>query len=158
MKSNSISTGTYMSILYRLFFLRRWWLLLLPVVACLFLIRLDTRFAYLAVIVAIGMLMIALPVIYYYALTPESRWSILEKKVILTEGGLHLVFTSEKMKEHLVKWDEIYSTTVSNNCLILRFKNNNYTFLAIPLDSFDGEDELRKFVIEVRKRIASKKQ
>ena len=157
MKSNSISSETYLSILYRVCFARRWWLLLLPVVACLALIIVDIRFAYLAVIVAIGMLMIALPVIYYYALTPESRWSILEKEVKLTEGGLHLVFTSEKMQEHLIKWDEIQGTAVSNNCLILRFKNNNYTFLAIPLDSFDGEDELRKFVIEVRKRIASKK-
>ena len=157
MKSNSISSETYVSILYRVFFSRRWWLLLLPVAVCLLLISLDTRFAYLAVIVAIGMLMIALPVIYYYALTPESRWSIMEKEVKLTEGGLHLVFTSEKMQEHLIKWDEIHGTAVSNNCLILRFKNNNYTFLAIPLDSFDGEDELREFVIEVRKRIASKK-
>ena len=157
MKSNSISSETYVSILYRVFFSRRWWLLLLPVAVCLLLISLDTRFAYHAVIVAIGMLMIALPVIYYYALTPESRWSILEKEVKLTEGGLHLAFTSEKMQEHLIKWDEIHGTAVSNNCLILRFKNNNYTFLAIPLDSFDGEDELREFVIEVRKRIASKK-
>ena len=157
MKSNNISSRTYISILYRVFFARRWWLLLLPVIACLTLISIDSRFAYVALIVAMGTLMISLPIIYYYALTPESQWSILEKNVALTDVGLHLDFAYDNMKEHLVKWNEIDSTIVSNNCLILRFKKNYYTFLAIPLDSFEGEDELRKFVVEIRKRITSSK-
>ena len=68
-----------MSILYRLFFAQRWWLLLLLVVVCLALIAVDTRFAYVALIVAMAMVIISIPLLYYYALTQESRWSILEK-------------------------------------------------------------------------------
>ena len=56
-----------MSILYRLFFARRWWLLLLPVVVCLGLAAIDSRFAYVALIVAMAMVMISLPILYYYA-------------------------------------------------------------------------------------------
>lgn len=144
-----------MSILYRLFFARRWWLLLLPVVVCLALITVDNRFAFVALIVAMAMVMISMPILYYYALTQESRWSILEKTATITEEGLRLDFTSEKMREHVIAWNEIDSTTAFNNCLILRFKKNKYTILAIPLTAFSGEDELRKFVIEVRRRISS---
>lgn len=148
-----ISSGTYMSILYRLYFARRWWLLLLPVLVCLALIVVDTRFAYVALIVAMAMVIISMPLVYYYALTQESRWSILEKTATITDDGLVLNFSSEKMKEHLILWLEIASTTAINNCLILRLKKNSYTFLAIPLEAFSGEDELRHFVLDVRHHI-----
>ena len=152
-QANSISSGTYMSILYRLFFARRWWLLLLPVVVCLALIAVDTRFAYVTLIVAMAIVIISMPLLYYYALTQESRWSILEKTATITDDGLLLNFSSDKMKEHLILWHEIKSTTAINNCLILRFKKNIYTFLAIPLSVFSGEDDLRRFVLNVRHRI-----
>lgn len=142
-----------MSILYRMFFARRWWLLLLPVLVCLALIVVDTRFAYVALIVAMAMVIISMPLLYYYALTQESRWSILEKTATITDDGLVLNFSKEKMKEHLILWQEIASTTATNNCLILRLKKNSYTFLAIPLEAFSGEDELRHFVLDVRHHI-----
>lgn len=142
-----------MSILYRLFFARRWWLLLLPVLVCLALIVVDTRFAYVALIVAMAIVIISMPLLYYYALTQESRWSILEKTATITDDGLLLNFSNEKMKEHLILWKEIASTTAINNCLILRLKKNSYTFLAIPLEAFSGEDELRHFVLDVRHHI-----
>lgn len=142
-----------MSILYRLFFARRWWLLLLPVLVCLALILVDTRFAYVALIVAMAMVIISMPLLYYYALTQESRWSILEKTATITDDGLLLNFSSEKMKDYLILWQEIASTTAINNCLIFRFKKNSYTFLAIPLGAFSGEDELRHFVLDVRHHI-----
>ena len=96
-----------MSILYRLFFARRWWLLLLPVVVCLGLAAIDSRFAYVTLIVAMAMVMISLPILYYYALTPESRWSILEKTATITSAGLQLDFSSEKMQQHVIPWSDI---------------------------------------------------
>lgn len=152
--ANSISSGTYMSILYRLFFARRWWILLLPVIVCLALIAVDTRFAYVALIVAMAMVMISIPIIYYYALTPESRWSILEKEAKITDDGLRLDFSSEKMSSHVIPWSDFASTTALNNCLVLRFKKNSYTFLAIPLSIFTGEEQLRQFVVEIRRQIS----
>ncbi len=152
-KECSISSGTYMSILYRLYFARRWWLLLLPVVVCLALIAVDTRFAFVALIVAMAMVIISMPLVYYYALTQESRWSILEKTVTITDEGLQLDFTSDKMRQHLVAWQEIASTTALKNCMVIRMKKNSYTFLAIPLGAFSGEEELRRFVLDVRHRI-----
>ncbi len=142
-----------MSILYRLFLVRWWWLLLLPVVLCLALIAVDTRFAFVALIVAMAMVIVSFPVLYYFALTQESRWSILEKTVTVTDEGLQLDFTSEKMRRHVIAWSEIASTTASSHCLVLRFKKKRYTFLAIPLDAFQSEDELRSFVVTTRERI-----
>lgn len=143
-----------MSILRRLYFSRRWWFLVLPVVLCLGLIAFDTRFAYVALIIAMGIVMMALPLIYYYyGLTQESRWSILEKTVTITDNGLQLDFTSDKMRQHLISWDDIVSTTAANDCLIVKLKKNSYTFLAIPLSAFAGKKELRCFVLEIRRHI-----
>lgn len=151
--ANSIKSGTYLSILYRLFLVRWWWLLLLPVVVCLGLIAVDIRFAFVALMVAMAMVIVSFPVLYYFALTQESRWSILEKTVTITDSGLQLDFTSDKMRQHIIPWGEIASTTVVSHCFVLRFKKNSYTFLAIPLDAFSGEDELRQFVMAAKERI-----
>lgn len=142
-----------MSILYRLFFVRWWWLLLLPVTVCLALIVVDSRFAFVALIVAMAMVMLSFPVLYYFALTQESRWSILEKTVTVTDEGLQLDFTSDKMRRHVIAWGEIASTTALSHCLVLRFKKNRYTFFAVPLSAFASEDELRRFVVKTRERI-----
>lgn len=152
--ANSITSGTYLSILYRLFLVRWWWLLLLPVVMCLGLIAVDTRFGFVALIVAMAMIIVSFPVLYYFALTQESRWSILEKTVTVTDGGLRLDFASDKMRQHIISWSDLASTTVLSHCFVLRFKKNSYTFLAIPLDAFSSEEELRQFVMTVGERIA----
>lgn len=144
-----------MSILYRLFFVRWWWLLLLPVVVCLGLIAVDSRFAFVALIVAMAMIIVSFPLMYYYALTQESRWSILEKTVTVADEGLRLDFTSEKMLQHLIAWDDIASTAVVSHCLVLRMKKNRYTFFAIPLDAFQSEEQLRSFLVTVRGNITS---
>ena len=150
----AITSGEYLSILRRLYFGAKWWLLLLPVVACLALAALDSRFLYVALIVAMGVVIVVLPLIYiYYALTQESRWSILEKTVTLSDDGIVLDFADEKMNRHIVAWADIKSTTAVNGCLIVKFKKNNYTFLAIPLDAFAGADALRAFVKTIHSRL-----
>ena len=143
-----------MSILYRLFLARRWWLMLLPVVVCLPLIAVDTRFAYVALIVAMGVIIVSLPLMWYYALTQESRWSILEKTLTLTREGVQLDFTSEKMNRHVIAWEEMTSTTAHSECLVIRLKKNRYTFLAIPLSAFKSKEELRRFVLDLNAGIA----
>lgn len=142
-----------MSILYRLFLVRWWWVLLLPVVVCLALIAVDTRFAFVALIMAMAMVIISFPLLYYFALTPESRWSIMEKTVTIADDGLQLDFISDKMLQHVIAWSDIDSTTALKKCLVIKLKRNRYTFLAIPLDAFSSENELRDFVMTLRNRI-----
>ncbi len=144
-----------MSILYRLFFAQRWWLLVLPVVACLALMAVDVRFAYVALIVAMAMVMISLPIMYYYALTQESRWSILEKTVTIADNGLQLDFMSDKMCRHVIPWSDISSTTAVCECLIIRIRKNRYTFLAVPLKVFDSKEALREFVLTIHHHISA---
>lgn len=144
-----------MSILRRLYLGRRWWIMALPVVVCLALIAVDTRFAYVALIVAMAMVMLAMPLWYYFALTQESRWSILDKTVVATDEGLQLDFVNDKMKSHLITWQEMESTTAVSECLVIRLKKNKYTFLAIPFSAFDDKEELRELVKEIHRHIKS---
>lgn len=147
-----------MSILYRLFFVRWWWLLLLPVAVCLALIAVDTRFAFVALIVALAMVMLSFPLLYYFALTQESRWSILEKEITTCEEGLCFNFANEKMRSHVLQWSEIGDTTANSGCLVLKLKRNRYTFVAIPLTAFAGEEDLRNFVILVKGKIGERRK
>lgn len=144
-----------MSILRRLYLGRRWWIMVLPVVVCLALIAVDTRFAYVALIVAMAMVMLAMPLWYYFALTQESRWSILDKTVVATDEGLQLDFVNDKMKSHLITWQEMESTTAANDCLVIKLKKNKYTFLTIPFSAFDDKEELRELVKEIHRHIKS---
>lgn len=155
MIANSVTSSTYMSILRHIYFDRKWLMLSLPVIVCLIFIAVDARFAYVALIVAMGTIMVALPLIYYYGLTQESRWSILEKTITTSNDGILLNFTSDKMQQHLISWNDIADTTAVSNCLVLRLKKNRYTFLAIPLKAFENEDELRDFVLTIHNRIGN---
>lgn len=154
MKPCSVTSGTYMAILRRIFLRRRWWIMAVPVVACGCLIGIDTRFAYVALIIAMAVVMLALPLVYYYGLTQESRWSILEKTVTTTAQGINLEFTGSKLSSQFIAWSDIQSTTVASECLVLRLKKNNYTFLALPFTAFDGKEDLRDFVLTVRRNLS----
>lgn len=153
LNSCSVTSGTYMSILWRIFLRRRWWMLALPPLLCLAITVVDSRFAYVALIVAMAMGMLALPLVYYYGLTQESRWSILKKTVTVTDDGILLDFDDENMRCHVIPRTDIAGTTAAAECLVVRLRKNRYTFLAIPLNAFSGEDELREFVLAIRDMI-----
>lgn len=117
-----------------MFLADNWLWMALPVAVCAMLaIFIDVRF----VIVAMMVLFIVLPMVlallfFYYGLSPEARWSIMEKSLDVDENGITLDFTDERMKKHAILRDDVRSIIEKDDVLILMLNGRRYTCLMIP--------------------------
>ena len=136
----SVSSSAYMRHLCTMFLADNWLWLVAPVALCAVLaIWIDVRF----VIVAMMVLFIALPMVlallyFYYGLSPEARWSIMEKTATVDDQGITLSFTDERMKKHVIEKDD---------ALLLMLSGKRYTCLMLPTSVVDPDvtQALRQF-------------
>jgi hypothetical protein len=126
--------------------------LALPVATCAVLaIWVDVRF----VIVAMMALFIVLPMIlallyFYYGLSQEARWSIMEKAVILDDKGITLEFTDERMKTHVIPRDNVRNIIEKDDVVMLMLGGKGYTCLMLPASVVDPDvaQRLRQLVTQ----------
>ena len=117
-----------------MFLADNWLWMVLPVAVCgMLAIFIDVRF----VIVAMMVLFIVLPMVlallfFYYGLSPEARWSIMEKSLNIDENGITLDFTDERMKKHVIPKDGVRSIIEKDDVLILMLNGRRFTCLMIP--------------------------
>ena len=109
----------------------------------------DVRF----VIVALMVLVIVLPMIltllyFYYGFSPEARWSIMEKDAVIDDEGISLAFTDERMKKHVIGWDDVRYIIEKEDVLMLMLRGKRYTCLMLPRSAIDPDvtQALRQFV------------
>lgn len=131
----SVPSGLYMRRLCLLFIADYWLWLVLPVALCAILaLWVDVRF----VIVAMMVLFIILPMVlallyFYYGLSPEARWSIMDKIVTLDDRGITLDFTDERMKKHVIRWDDVHSIIEKDDAVMLMLiGGRRFTCLMLP--------------------------
>ena len=130
----SVTAGSYMRQLCYMFLADNWLWMVLPVAVCgMLAIFIDVCF----VIVAMMVLFIVLPMVlallfFYYGLSPEARWSIMEKSLNVDENGITLDFNDERMKKHVIPKDGVRSIIEKDDVLILMLNGRRYTCLMIP--------------------------
>ena len=78
---------------------------------------------------------------FYYGLTLESRFSVLEKTITADDNGMCLNFTNEKMEAQQLPWQRFTRFTVEKRHILLHL-DRPYQFLAIPLSAFNGDKNL----------------
>jgi hypothetical protein len=147
-----VSSGTYMRHLCALFMADNWLWLVLPVAVCAVLaIWVDVRF----VIVAMMVLFIVLPMVlallyFYYGLSPEARWSIMDKAVTFGDNGLTLEFTDERMKTHVIPRDNVRHIIEKDDVWLLMLDGRRYTCLMLPASVIDPDvaQRLRQLVAQ----------
>ena len=147
----SVPSGLYMRRLCLLFIADYWLWLVLPVALCAILaLWVDVRF----VIVAMMVLFIILPMVlallyFYYGLSPEARWSIMDKIVTLDNRGITLDFTDERMKKHVIRWDDVHGIIEKDDAVMLMLTGGRrFTCLMLPASVVnpDVAQLLREFV------------
>ena len=118
-----------------MFLADNWLWMLAPVAVCgILAVWVDVRF----VIVAMMVLFIVLPMVlallyFYYGLSPEARWSIMEKTVTLNEEGVTLDFVDERMKKHVIRWDDVRYIIEKDDVVTLMLAGGRrYTCLMLP--------------------------
>ena len=147
----SVPSGLYMRRLCLLFIADYWLWLVLPVALCAILaLWVDVRF----VIVAMMVLFIILPMVlallfFYYGLSPEARWSIMDTTVTLDDRGITLDFTDERMKKHVIRWDDVHGIIEKDDAVMLMLTGGRrFTCLMLPASVVnpDVAQLLREFV------------
>ena len=148
----SVTSGCYMRHLCSMFLADNWRWMVLPVAVCgMLAIFIDVRF----IIVALMILFVILPMLlallyFYYGLSPEARWSIMEKTATIDDSGISLVFADERMKKHVILRDDVRSIIEKDDALIIMLRGKRYTCLMLPESAVDPNvtQVLRQFVTQ----------
>jgi len=148
----SVTSGTYMRHLCTLFLADNWLWMVLPIAVCAILaVWIDVRFVIVALMVLLAVLPMILALLYfYYGFSPEARWSIMEKTASLSDEGLDLSFTDERMKKHAIQWDDVRYIIEKDDVIMLMLKGHRYTCLMLPTSVVDPDvaQRLRQFVTQ----------
>ena len=135
-----------------LFLSDNWLWMVLPVAVCGMLAYwIDVRF----IIVALMVLFVVLPMIlallyFYYGFSPEARWSIMEKSAMLNDEGMTLTFTDERMKKHVICWDDVRYIIEKKDVVMLMLRGRRYRCLMLPASVVDPDiaQALRQFTTQ----------
>ena len=140
----AISSAIYTKLVFRGYFARYWWLYALPLSILIILTFYNINFLYTILILCFIVYPMALIMVYFwYLLTGEIRWSILEKEMAISDSGIMLTF--EGFTKEL-QWDEFSGFTTTGKYMLLKFKVRRFTYFVIPFDVFADKEQLRQFV------------
>ena len=140
----AISSAIYTKLVFRGYFARYWWLYALPLSILIILTFYNINFLYTILILCFIVYPMALIMVYFwYLLTGEIRWSILEKEMAISDSGIMLTF-EDFTKE--LQWNEFSGFSTTGKYLLLKFKVRWFTYFVIPFDVFADKEQLRQFV------------
>ena len=140
----AISSAIYTKLVFRAYFARYWWLFALPLTVLIILTFYNINFLYTILMLCFIVFPMALIMVYFwYLLTGEIRWSILEKEMTVSDSGMMLTF--EGFTKEL-QWDEFSGFSTTGKYLLLKFKVRRFTYFVIPFDVFADKEQLRQFV------------
>lgn len=136
-----VSSGTYMRQVFFLFLADNWLWMVMPVAVCAVLaLWIDVRFAIVAMMVLFIVLPMVLALLYfYYGLSPEARWSIMDKTIDVQQDGLHLCFADERMQKHVIRWDDVRSIIEKDDVVMLMLSGKRYSCLMLPASVVDPD-------------------
>ena len=147
-----VTAGSYMRELCLMFLADNWLWLVLPVAVCVVLaIWVDVRFAIVAMMVLFIVLPMVLALLYfYYGLSPEARWSIMDKSLTIGDAGITLEFTDERMKTHVIPRDNVRHIIEKDDVVMLMLDGKRYTCLMLPASVVDPDvaQRLRQLVTQ----------
>lgn len=145
----SVSAGFYMRHLGALFLADNWFYMVAPVALCAVLaVWIDVRFVIVAMMVLFMVIPLLLAMLYfYYGLSPEARWSIMEKAVSIDSQCLTLSFADERMKKHAIRWDDVRRIIEKDDAFLIMLRGKRYTCLMLPASAVNPNvaQTLRQF-------------
>ena len=117
-----------------MFLADNWLWMVLPVAVCGMLAYfIDVRFIIVAMMILFVILPMLLSLLYfYYGLSPEARWSIMEKTTTFDDSGITLDFADERMKKHVIPREDVLNIIEKDDTLIIMLRGKRYTSLMIP--------------------------
>ncbi len=150
--SMKVSPGNYMRELCLMFMADNWLWMALPLALCTVLaVWVDVRFAIVAMMVLFIVLPMVLALLYfYYGLSPEARWSIMDKDMTVDSDGITLHFDDQRMKTHVIPRDNVRHIIEKDDVWLLMLHGRRYTCLMLPASVIDPDvaQRLRQLVAQ----------
>lgn len=137
-----VESGQYVRPMMRMFFGRNWPWFILPLVACAIIgaITKDFRWLIVGLMLVFMVFPMVVALIYFsYALTLETRWSLMEKTATFDKDGIGLTFVDSRMKARHIKWTDITHVTRNKDAYFFHLKVRRYNFLMIPRTALQTE-------------------
>lgn len=166
----TISTKTY-NVTHNQYFglilkqwLKQWWTIIaFPIILQFFLaIYFDIVFLYTGFMT----IFIILPIVYiflfyYYALTPESAYSTLSKKIEIMSDKIIIIFEQNEdnkpsKQSVIIQFNQIHDIKHHNDSFLIMLDKNKYKLLMIPFSAFESNEEQQKAKLLFEKNIYSK--
>lgn len=126
---------------------RWWWTIALPVLTCFALgMALNIAFIFMAFMVVFLIVpMVMMFLYFYYALTPEARMAILNKRLRISPSGIDVVYepigdNAPAPKAVHVTWDEITAIEYRAHDMMMRLNGSRYRFMLIPYEALSETD------------------
>ena len=157
-KAFKISTAKYILLIVGLLF-RRWaWIFAIPFVVAIVLSFSDLRFLIVALMILFVVVPLSLMFIYiYFGLTPQARFSILEKTLDINKSYFSAEFKSisedcPTPPSVRLKLSRITDVSFRKDCYVITIDNSRYRPIVIPYNAFSSPDDLREFSSYILKK------
>lgn len=152
-----ISADRYFKIILSLWLERWWWVVLLPVCAQLVMALFNVAFVYTTFITIFLIYPPILMFVYYsYALSPISRFSILNKHIEITDVGISVIFDKEndddiniQQPKHY-RWDEISMVFFHKENILFQLSSGKYHIIVFPCAIAQSPQQLDAIIASVK--------
>lgn len=142
LEHNRVSAGRYARFVLGRVVGHYWMWLALPLVVCIMLGALRWEWLVVALMYVFIIIPMLMPLAYYWCmLTPETRWSLLPKTVMIDSQGIDLTFDDGAYpgQKHL-DWQEVSSCRQKGMMLIFTLKVRKFQYLIIDAQQDVGAD------------------
>jgi len=143
---------SYITVAAELWLGRYWWLLAIPVVACMALgMAVNPAFLFVGFMLAMVCApMILMFLFYAHALTPEARIAVLPHSVgVSPAGGVSVEFAPDGMAEPpapvSIPLSEVTGVEYSGSHLMIHLSGRRYRFLIVPYSAFETPEAQQAF-------------
>lgn len=136
-----VEAGAYISRLGKMALAARWWLLAIPFVLAVAVgAAFGSKWGLAVAVLGLAAVPMLLSLAYLnYAFSPEARWSILAKDILIDAQGVRLQFADGRLSPKLIAKSEFSHVGVTSSHLLLIFKTPRFTFLMIPFEQLDEQ-------------------
>ena len=142
-----ISSDDYAKVVFSNFWADSWLWLVPPFLLLFGLAVIDIRFLLVGVMVFMVMVPMAMALLFFnLMLTLETRYSIADKEVELSDKGIRLTFADANMQPRLLPWSDFKAAYRKGSNILLTMRLRRYQYFVIPLHAVPDHKKLIDFI------------
>lgn len=142
-----LSASDYAKIVFANFLAANWLWFVLPLLFLIGLATVDARFLLVAAMALMAAVPMVMAIVFFnYMLTVETRYSIADKEVQVSEQGIALTFADAKMQPRLLPWTDFKAAYRKGACILIVMCVRRYQYFAIPLHAVPDQEKLTDLI------------